>query len=133
MPGTLIVAAILLILVVFVSLRRRAASLGLGNAQALRAVMEDADQEYTLIDVRTPSEYRDGHIPTAVNIPHDKIPGKMPRAAKDSLVVLYCHSGSRASVARAALTAQGYTRVANFGRVGKWEGPLVEGGKPGSL
>ncbi len=31
-------------------------------------------KEITLLDVRTPSEYRAGHIPQAINVPLNKIP-----------------------------------------------------------
>jgi rhodanese-related sulfurtransferase len=132
MSGVWIVVALVALYVVVTFIRRRATSGGINNAQSLRTVIA-SEEPYTLIDVRTPDEYRSGHIPTAVNIPHDRIGKKPPRAQKDSLVIVYCHSGSRSMVARSQLVRMGYTRVANFGRVGKWDTTLVDGGKPGVL
>ena len=133
MPGVLIVVIVVALYVVVNFIRRRATSQGITNARSLRAVMEDDAVRYTLVDVRSPDEYRGGHIPTAVNIPHDRIGKKPPKTGKDSLVVVYCHSGSRSMVARSQLVRLGFTRVANFGRIGKWDGPLVDGGRPGEL
>ena len=133
MSGVWIFVAIVAVYVVVTFVRRRATSGGITNAQSLRAAMESDEDRCMVVDVRSPAEYRDGHIPTAVNIPHDRIGKKPPKTARDALVVVYCHSGSRAMVARSQLVRLGFTRVANFGRIGKWDGPLVEGGKPGAL
>ncbi len=113
--------------------RRRAGSNGLGTYENLRELMESGGRPFTLVDVRTPEEYRSGHIPGAINIPHDRIGAKPPKADRTALIVLYCHTGSRSVFARAALKQKGFTEVSNFGRIGKWKGPVVEGGKPGSL
>ena len=45
-----------------------------------------------LIDVRSPEEYRDGHIPGAVNIPAERIASEKGRLPKDKTarLVFYC-------------------------------------------
>ena len=40
------------------------------------------NKEAILIDVRTPAEYRDGHIPGVVNIPLDELEKRMVRFPK---------------------------------------------------
>jgi len=80
---------------------------------------------YLLLDVRTPAEFASGHIPSAVNIPFDKVAERMPNVAKDSIVILYCASGARASMAAQTLADLGFTNIANFGAVSRWLGELV--------
>ena len=52
-----------------------------------------------LIDVRTPGEYRAGHIPGAINIPLQEFEQRVAElsAYRDREVVLYCETGGRAS------------------------------------
>ena len=48
-----------------------------------------------LLDVRTPQEYREGHIPGSVNAPLQALggAGRVP-AGKDVPLFVYCHSGA---------------------------------------
>jgi rhodanese-related sulfurtransferase len=45
-----------------------------------------------LIDVRSPEEYRDGHIPGAINIPAERIASEKGRLPKDKAarLIFYC-------------------------------------------
>ena len=57
-----------------------------------------------LVDVRTPQEYREGHIPDSKNIPLqqlDKINSVTDN--KDAPMFVYCHSGARSRQATAIL------------------------------
>ncbi|MDT8319368.1 MAG: rhodanese-like domain-containing protein [Xanthomonadales bacterium] len=69
------------------------------------------------IDVRTPAEYRAGHVAGAINIPLDEIGERIDEVnrEKDSPVYLYCRTGNRSAQAKAILENMGYTRVDNFG------------------
>lgn len=133
MIGGWIAIGVIVLYFLFRLYRSRVSNRGITSAPALRKALLDGPERCTLIDVRTPTEYRAGHIPTAINIPHDRIAKKPPKRPKDSLVVVYCRSGNRSSVARSHLLRHGFGRVANFGGVGKWDGPLVEGTRPGEL
>lgn len=128
-----VVLVIVVLYLVVTTVMRRAGSKGVATYDDLLNLMAQGERPLTLIDVRTPEEYRSGHIPGALNIPHDRIADKPPNAKKDSLVVVYCHTGSRSVAARAALKRLGYEDVANFGRIGKWKGKVAEGSKPGSI
>ena len=70
-------------------------------------------QEFFLLDVRGPSEAEElGYIDGAVQIPlHDlgKNTDKLPPV--DTMVVVYCKAGTRATLGGAALGALGYTNV----------------------
>jgi rhodanese-related sulfurtransferase len=44
---------------------------------------------YTVIDVRGPDEYAAGHVPGAVNIPADQVPGRLAEFPRDRPVATY--------------------------------------------
>ncbi|MFQ6370586.1 rhodanese-like domain-containing protein [Shewanella sp. YIC-542] len=70
-----------------------------------------------VIDVRTAEEFATGHLPQAHNIPYENIVPMLQQLgvnAQQSLV-LYCRSGRRADVAKAALEKAGYIHVYNAG------------------
>lgn len=96
----------------------------------LARLVEDGGREYIIVDVRTPGEYRSGHIPGAVNIDYREIAARPPAVEKDALVVTYCRSGARASHAQATLERLGYENVVNFGGVSSWPRELVTGDEP---
>lgn len=66
-----------------------------------------------LIDVRTESEYANGHIPGAINISHKELEQRLTELSdvKDSQVILYCRSGTRAGFAKEILTKNGFTKL----------------------
>jgi len=74
-----------------------------------------------VIDVRTAREFKAGHLANAINIPYTEIASKITAHVKNktSPIVLYCHSGYRASVAKRTLAKNGYTAVVNAGSYGK--------------
>jgi rhodanese-related sulfurtransferase len=62
----------------------------------------------TLIDVRTPAEYAQGHIEGAVNIPVDALRERLGELNKDKPIYLYCRSGARSYVAARLLMGHGF-------------------------
>lgn len=77
-----------------------------------------------LLDVRTPQEYRQGHIPGSENIPLQALE-EAGRYPKDTPIFVYCHSGSRSRQAAAMLGAMGYTQVKNIGGIAAYVGKVV--------
>lgn len=71
-----------------------------------------ADTSYVVLDVRTPAEHSEGHIPgTHLNI--DVLEDNYTENAlkvipKDKPVALYCRSGNRSKNAARILTENGY-------------------------
>ena len=67
----------------------------------------------TAIDVRSAEEYNAGHVPGALNIPHNQIEDHLSQIMhlKDKPVLLYCRSGRRAGMAEATLTELGFTKL----------------------
>ena len=58
-----------------------------------------SDAPPAIIDVRTPHEYRSGHIPGAVNVPLHGLSAVHPDLPKGERLVLVCLSGHRSAVA----------------------------------
>ena len=78
-------------------------------------------QGATLIDVRSPGEFSSGHLPGAKNLPVGDLAGKLESLGpKNTPIVLYCASGTRSSMARGVLKAQGFTQVFNLGAMSRW-------------
>ncbi|MEJ2169687.1 MAG: FAD-dependent oxidoreductase [Desulfobacterales bacterium] len=61
-----------------------------------------------LLDVRDPSEYREGHFEGAVNIPLNVLRQRMEEVPKDKEVWSYCFVGQRSYYAARALSQYGY-------------------------
>jgi rhodanese-related sulfurtransferase len=65
-----------------------------------------------IVDVRTPSEYKSGHIPGALNIPLDSIKSKSgDLKSKNKVVITCCRSGARSGMAKSILTSSGIETV----------------------
>lgn len=91
----------------------------------LKAMLEKGEN-ITLIDVRTPGEYNEEHIPGAVNIPLDKIPEIKDFPYKGK-VVLYCTVGVRSTKAKNILAKNGIKNIPDLdGGINLW---LKNGGK----
>jgi phage shock protein E len=68
-----------------------------------------------IIDVRTPGEFKSGHIRGAVNIPLQTIASQMGRIKKDKPVITCCASGMRSASAKSILRSNGFEEVHNGG------------------
>lgn len=66
-----------------------------------------------VVDVRTPQEFAQGHVPGAVNLPLQEIAAWADRLPKDKPVYLYCRSGNRSRQAAEFLKKKGYTNLYN--------------------
>ena len=68
-----------------------------------------------LLDVREPDEFRDGHIPGAINIPRGLLEFKLSSDPelenRDQKVVVYCKTSGRAALAARALKEMGYLHI----------------------
>mgnify|MGYP003610801277 CR=1 FL=1 len=85
-------------------------------ALTFQTVQADVASGGQLIDVRTPEEFASGHIDGAINLSLQEIEaGKLPTAAKDRAVYVYCRSGNRSAQAVTILKQAGYANVIDLG------------------
>ena len=95
---------------------------GCTNLSMDKARLElEGNPSITVIDVRSPEEYRAGHIPGSRNIPLNRI-GEIEKAVPDlgTKLFVYCLSGARSASACAFLVRMGYTNVVNIGGIANW-------------
>lgn len=84
-----------------------------------------AIENAVLLDVRTPQEYREGHIPDSINVSLqaiDKVTSVTEN--KDTALFVYCYSGARSRQATAMLQHMGYTNVRNIGGIAAYQGKV---------
>ena len=81
------------------------------TADKVHERQQQKDASLFVLDVRAPEEYAAGHVPGAVNIPHDQVASRLAEVPKDKDVVLYCRSGRRSALAGEVLAGSGYTRL----------------------
>lgn len=80
--------------------------------------------DIVLLDVREPSEYEQGHLPGAVNIPRGVLefqvsghpalacePAAPELARLERPICVYCRSGGRSALAAQALGEMGFSRI----------------------
>ncbi len=78
-----------------------------------------------LLDVRTPGEYREGHIPGSKNIPLQALDeAEEIIENKDTPIFVHCLSGSRSRQAALILRQMGYSNVKNIGGISAYRGKV---------
>ncbi len=83
----------------------------------------DKGDKLTILDVRTKSEYADGHIPGSHLLPFDEIKDKTDQLPQDKneALILYCRSGRRTAIAAKTLLSLGYTKIYDMGAISTWK------------
>jgi phage shock protein E len=96
------------------------------SPKAMAALLQ---QDPQIIDVRTPEEYRAGHLARTVNIPLAELSRKIGRHApdKDRPILLHCASGARSAAGKKALEQLGYANAHNLGSFGRARSLLGRG------
>src|SRR5690242_3210064 len=74
-----------------------------------------------VVDVRTPAEFEAGHVPGALNIPHDQMAARHAEIGPPSTpVLLYCKSGRRTDIAARALREKGFSTIYDMQSYDRW-------------
>ena len=68
-----------------------------------------------IIDVRTQTEYQNGHLKTSVNIPLAELSGSLSKLDKSKAVITCCATGMRSASAKNILLTSGFSEVYNGG------------------
>jgi phage shock protein E len=91
-----------------------------GSTQSRPANPGAAGREL-ILDVRTPEEYAQAHVPGAKNIPVQELQARVAElGANDTPIVVYCRSGARSAAAATLLARAGFARVTDIGAMGNW-------------
>lgn len=98
-------------------------------SQNIANALIESNDKIALIDVRSPEEFREGHIDGAVNIPVENIKEHqlLDGIPTSTPLLLYCRTGRRATTAGQMLVRSGYQYVMNFGGVTTWQFGLTAG------
>ena len=84
-----------------------------------------------ILDVRTPEEWKEFHVPNSTLIPLDELPKRVAEVPRDKEVVVVCRSGNRSQAGRDILLNAGFTKVTSMsGGLNEWRSlgfPTVTG------
>ena len=82
------------------------------SIQDFAAVM-DKGADYKLLDCREPNEFKDGHIPGAINIPRGLLEFNIAKEIPDKTtkIYVYCKSGGRSALATESLNKLKYNNA----------------------
>lgn len=76
---------------------------------------------YLVVDVREAHEYKKGHIPGAINIPHTELEFHLDELQNPNGIVVYCIVGRRTRLAEQTLLDNGIANVHHIeGGFGAW-------------
>ncbi|KEF39786.1 Rhodanese-related sulfurtransferase [Schinkia azotoformans MEV2011] len=85
------------------------------------------EQGITVVDVRTPQEYEEGHIPDAKLIPLQEIETRLNEFSEDEQYLIVCRSGNRSAQASEILVQNGMKQIYNMtGGMNEWTGEIVQ-------
>jgi rhodanese-related sulfurtransferase len=82
------------------------------------------DEGAILLDVRTPAEFREGHLEGALNLnwlDPTVFSEKLKGIPKEKVIYLYCKAGGRSLMAAAKLDSLGYKAVNLSGGYDAWK------------
>jgi rhodanese-related sulfurtransferase len=89
-----------------------ASNLLTGNLALWRAAdLLRPDPRAALLDVRSATEFRSGHLPGALNIPHTELRQRLAEIPRDRSLLVYCASGFRSYLALRLLRSSGWPDV----------------------
>lgn len=94
-----------------------AAEVGEITGEELDKIMEDneAKEKVTVIDVRSPEEYNEGHVKHAINMPLDTFEQDLSKIEdlKDAEIITICNTGKKSGEAAKILVDNGFQNVKN--------------------
>jgi hydroxyacylglutathione hydrolase len=90
-----------------------------GNLKTVAQIAPQSLEKHTdgaiqVIDVRSPEEWRRGHLPGAIHIPLALLPDRIGELDASVPIVMQCQGGGRSSIATSLLQSQGLFDVSNL-------------------
>ena len=92
------------------------------SADELHSRIENLSSEDLILDVRSPSEFNDGHIEGAQNTPHEEVTNEVEDLKKYKTVYVHCKMGGRAKMAAEVLQGAGLGNIVcvSDGGIQRW-------------
>jgi rhodanese-related sulfurtransferase len=83
------------------------------NNISQQELLDANSNNLVIVDVRTPEEFQQGHVPNAINVPLSEIIDNpaILLSSKGKPIILYCRSGYRTGKAAEALQKDGYQNL----------------------
>lgn len=81
------------------------------SPQELKEMIDAGLADFTLVDVRDPTEYTAGHIPGAINIPVATFASQSDKLDKNKKIIVYCNSGNRSYLGYRKLQKLSYKKT----------------------
>jgi rhodanese-related sulfurtransferase len=78
----------------------------------LKKLIDSGAKDFVIVDVRDETEYKDGHIPSAINIPAESFAVKSEVLPKEKKIIVYCNTGGRGYMAYRKLMKLAYPSIA---------------------
>ena len=110
-----------LLMLVLLAVPARARDISVQDAAAL---LQNPPQGLVIVDVRTPAEFREGHLPGAVNMDYFGGPfeTQIQSLPKTAPVLLYCRTGNRSGSAYDVMTKAGIGNILHMNEgITKWQ------------
>ena len=78
----------------------------------LKKLIDSGSKDFVIVDVRDESEYNEGHIPSAINIPAESFAARSEVLPKEKKIIVYCNTGGRSYMAYRKLMKLAYPSIA---------------------
>ena len=94
------------------------------SVQDAAALLQNPPEGLVIVDVRTPAEFREGHLPGAVNMDYFGGPfeTQIQSLPKTAPVLLYCRTGNRSGSAYGIMTKAGIGNILHMNEgITKWQ------------
>lgn len=79
-----------------------------------------SDNHAMIVDVRTPEEFKNGHLKNAVSIPLGSLEQHTSKFSQGQKLLVYCQSGNRSVAASRVLSSKGFTPYNVKGGINAW-------------
>lgn len=97
------------------------------SAEEAWQIMQETEDDYVVLDVRSDNEYYKGHIEGAIPIPVEELCERIEEEIpyEDMLILVYSNEGMSSAIADELLAEMGYTNVKDFGGIIDWSYGIV--------
>ncbi len=93
--------------------------------EELFTLIQQPKEDVWIIDTREVEYFLMGHMPTAMNYPHDEIENLYSRIPVNTKLILYCDLSLKSQNVIIFLEEKGYTKMLNWGKYKRWTYPEI--------